>query len=118
MISFLRGFILLFTFKIKRLYLFRGDTILGTDITGLETGCWRDVDSTKARILSLIGVSSKSSDSFDSELTSGIGASVTDGDGAVTAAGAARAAAGGVAAVEAVLAFAAVAVPIWLLLLE
>ena len=92
---------------------------MGTEITGLDTGCWRDVDSTKARILSLIGVSSKSSDSFDSELTSGIGASVTDGDGAVTGAGEATVTAGGVAvAVEAVLAVAAVAVPIWLLLLE
>ena len=91
---------------------------MGTEITGLETGCWRDVDSTKARILSLIGVSSKSSDSFDSELTSGIGASVIDGDGAVTAAGVTVAAAGEATVVEAGLAVAAVAVPIWLLLLE
>ena len=91
---------------------------MGTEITGLETGCWREVDSTKARILSLIGVSSKSSDSFDSELTSGMGASVIDGDGAETTAGAAAAAGGLVVAVEAGLAVAAVAVPIWLLLLE
>ena len=56
---------------------------MGTEITGLDTGCWRDEDSTKARILSFIGVSSKSSDSFDSELTNGIGTS--DGDTAVAA---------------------------------
>ena len=86
---------------------------MGTEITGLETGCWlREVDSTKALILSLIGVSSKSSDSFDSELTNGIG---TSGVVATIVA----VAAGGVADVEVVaLGAAAVAVPNWLLLLE
>ena len=91
---------------------------MGTEITGLDTGCWlREVDSTKALILSLIGVSSKSSASFDSELTNGIG---TSGVVATVAAVAvAAAAAGGVADVEVVaVGAAAVAVPNWLLLLE
>ena len=99
-----------------------GDTILGTETTGLDTG-WRDEDSTKALILSLIGVNSKSSASFDSELTNGIGTS--DDVAAITVGGTAAAAAaddgaGGAAALVTVLEVVAEvdAPPIWLLVRE
>ena len=101
-----------------------GDTILGTETTGLDTG-WRDEDSTKALILSLIGVNSKSSASFDSELTNGIGtsdevAAIAVGDTAAAAAADDDDGAGGAAAQVTTLEVVAEvgAPPIWLLVRE